>query len=95
MGTVVFPSAPLKIFLDASAEVRARRREKELLEAGKTVIFEKIFRDISERDRRDRERVLAPLKAADDAYLLDSSCKDAAQVLEMALNWANEKGLLS
>lgn len=93
MGTVVFADAPLKIFLDASAEVRARRREKELLEAGKNAIFEKIFRDISERDRRDRERSVAPLRPAEDARLLDSSTLDARQVLELAMQWAHQAGL--
>ena len=93
MGTVVFPEAPLKIFLDASAEVRARRREKELLEAGKSAIFEKIFRDISERDQRDRERSTAPLKPADDARVLDSSGLDASEVLQQALDWAAAAGL--
>ncbi len=94
MGTVVFPRAPLKIFLDASAEVRARRREKELREAGKTAIFERIFREISERDQRDRERSAAPLKPADDARLLDSSGKNAAEVLQQALEWAGQAGLV-
>ncbi len=94
MGTVVFPDAPLKIFLDASAEVRARRREKELREAGKSAIFERIFREISERDRRDRERSTAPLKPADDARLLDSSGKDAGEVLSLALDWAEQAGLV-
>ncbi len=93
MGTVVFPQAPLKIFLDASAEVRARRREKELIDAGKTVIFEQIFREISERDRRDRERVVAPLKPAEDARLLDSSGQDAQAVLDLALSWVRQAGL--
>lgn len=95
MGTVVFPDAPLKIFLDASAEVRARRREKELRDAGKPAIFEKIFHDISERDRRDRQRSNAPLKPAEDARLLDSSGMNAEQVLSAAMDWAVQTGLVT
>ncbi len=93
MGTVVFPQAPLKVFLDASAEVRARRREKELLASGKSAIFEKIFREICERDRRDRERSVAPLRPAQDAQVLDSSDLNATEVLDTVLQWAQQKGL--
>lgn len=93
MGTVVFPQAELKIFLDASAEVRARRREAELLDAGKTVIFEKIFREIRDRDERDRNREIAPLRPAPEARVLDSTGLDAGQVLQLALQWAREIGL--
>ena len=93
MGTVVFPEAPLKVFLDASPEIRARRREKELLDAGKSVIFEKIFRDICERDQRDRNRSEAPLRPAQDAQVLDSSGQNAAEVLEQVLQWARQRGL--
>ena len=94
MGTVVFPHAPLKVFLDASAEVRARRREKELRDAGKSAIFEKIFREICERDRRDRERPIAPLKPAQDAQVLDSSGLNAAEVLDKVMQWARAKNLI-
>ncbi len=94
MGTVVFPDAPLKVFLDASAEVRARRREKELRDAGKSAIFEKIFREICERDRRDRERPIAPLRPAQDARVLDSSGLNAAEVLDKVMQWARVKNLI-
>ena len=93
MGTVVFPDAPLKVFLDASPEIRARRREKELLEAGKAVIFEKIFREICERDQRDRNRSEAPLRPAQDAQVLDSSGKNAAEVLQQVMQWAHQRDL--
>ena len=93
MGTVVFTQAPLKVFLDASAEVRARRREKELLDAGKSAIFEKIFREICERDQRDRNRSIAPLRPAQDAKVLDSSSLSAAEVQNQVLQWAQEQGL--
>ncbi len=93
MGTVVFSDAPLKVFLEASAEVRARRREKELLDAGKTVIFEKIFREICERDQRDRNRSEAPLRPAQDAQVLDSSDKSVAEVLQQVMHWVQQRGL--
>lgn len=93
MGTVVFADSPLKVFLDASAEVRARRREKELLDAGKSAIFEKIFREICERDRRDRERSVAPLRPAQDAQVLDSSGLNAAEVLDTVMQWARQRNL--
>lgn len=94
MGTVVFTAAPLKVFLDASAEVRARRREKELLDAGKSAIFERIFREICERDQRDRNRAEAPLRPAQDAQVLDSSDMNAADVLKTVLDWARQRGLI-
>lgn len=95
MGTVVFTQAPLKVFLDASPEVRARRREKELLDAGKTVIFDKIFRDICERDQRDRNRSEAPLRPAQDAQVLDSSGKNATEVLQQVMQWVHQRGLIA
>ena len=74
IGTVVLPQADVKIFLTASAEVRAERRLKELLERGeKNVTFEGILQDMKERDHRDMNRPVAPLKQAEDATLLDTS----------------------
>lgn len=73
MGTVVFPNAQVKIFLDASAEIRAQRRVLQLQQAGKEVNFEEILKDIQERDNRDRNRPVAPLKPANDAVVIDSS----------------------
>lgn len=74
MGTVVFPSAELKIFLTASAEERARRRVLQLQEAGQTHIDEtKILADIKERDERDMNRKTAPLAPAEDAVMIDST----------------------
>ncbi|MGJ8670057.1 MAG: (d)CMP kinase [Oceanococcus sp.] len=94
MGTVVFSDAPLKVFLEASPEVRARRREKELLDAGKTVIFEKIFREICERDQRDRNRIEAPLRPAQDAQVLDSTGKNASEVLQLVMRWVRQRHLI-
>lgn len=73
MGTVVFPNAQVKIFLDASAEIRAQRRVLQLQQAGKEANFEEILKDIQERDNRDRNRPVAPLKPANDAVVIDSS----------------------
>ncbi|TXF12445.1 (d)CMP kinase [Pelomicrobium methylotrophicum] len=73
MGTHVFPDARLKIFLTASPEERARRRYKQLIDKGMDVTMIDLVRDIAERDRRDRERAVAPLKQADDAVLIDTT----------------------
>lgn len=73
MGTVVFPDATLKIFLTASVEERARRRQKQLREHGVSVNLHEISRDIEARDNRDRTRAVAPLKPAADAKVLDTS----------------------
>ncbi|CAK7070733.1 (d)CMP kinase [Kerstersia gyiorum] len=73
MGTIVFPDAPLKIFLVADAEARARRRAKQLSDKGISANLEDILRDMRERDARDTHRSVAPLVAAQDAITLDSS----------------------
>ena len=73
MGTVVFPDANLKIFVIASAEERARRRYKQLIEKGNSVTLDSLLLDIRERDARDSGRSLAPLKAAPDAIVLDTT----------------------
>jgi cytidylate kinase len=85
IGTVIFPEAEVKIFLDASARERARRRYDELKAAGRDVDFEETFREMEERDRRDSERDLAPLRRADDALLIDSSNTGAEAVAAIAL----------
>lgn len=73
IGTVVLPNADVKIFLTASAETRADRRCKELAEKGMSAPYEKVLRDIIERDYNDSHRAIAPLKQAEDAVLLDTS----------------------
>ena len=80
IGTVVFPEAEVKIFLDASARERARRRSEELRAVGRAVGIEETEREMEERDRRDRERELAPLRKAEDALTIDSSSLDAEAV---------------
>lgn len=85
MGTVVFPDAPVKIFLTASSEERANRRLKQLEEAGVSADYEKILADIQARDEQDSSRVSAPLKPSDDALILDSTTMDIDAVLRAVL----------
>ena len=73
IGTVVFPHAELKVFVTASAEVRARRRYDELLGKGQEASYDEILRNVQERDYIDSHRAVAPLRQADDALLLDNS----------------------
>jgi cytidylate kinase len=73
MGTVVFPDAPLKFFLTASAEERAQRRYKQLKDKGESVNLARLLGDIEERDERDRSRSVSPLLPADDAIVIDST----------------------
>lgn len=87
MGTVVFPDAPVKIFLDASAEERARRRMLQLQEKGFSVNFEQILAEIKERDTRDRQRPVAPLVPAEDALRLDSTALTIQQVVDQAMRY--------
>jgi len=90
MGSTVFPDAVLKVFLTASAEVRAMRRHKQLKEKGIDVSLAALSRDIEERDRRDSERSVAPLRPAEDARVLDSSNLTIEQVTRTVLDWAKE-----
>lgn len=73
MGTVISPDAAYKVFLTASAEERAGRRHKQLMEKGVSVIFDDLLREIMARDARDAQRVVAPLRPAEDAVLIDTS----------------------
>ncbi len=90
MGTTVFPNAMLKVFLTASAEERAKRRHKQLKDKGIDVSLPALSRDIEDRDRRDSERSVAPLRAAEDARLLDSSNQSIDKVTQTVLAWAHE-----
>jgi len=85
IGTVVLPEADLKIYLDASAEERARRRYDEIIARGGSADYDEILAKVRERDRIDSTRDVAPLKAADDAVVLDSDKLNADQVFEQAL----------
>jgi cytidylate kinase len=91
MGTVVFPDAPVKIFLDASAEERAQRRMKQLQLKGLDVRFDDLLSEIQERDDRDRNRAVAPLRPAEDALVLDSTSMSIDQVVEQAMNYIESK----
>jgi len=93
MGTVVFPHAPLKIFLTASAEERAQRRYKQLKEKDSGVSLAALSREIAERDRRDATRPVAPLVPASDAIVLDSTALDAAAVAERIVAYGRARGL--
>jgi len=90
MGTHVFPEAELKVYLTASAEERARRRHKQLKDKGIDVSLAALSRDIEDRDRRDSERSVAPLRPAEDARILDSSNQSIDAVTETVLGWARE-----
>lgn len=85
MGSVVFPRADVKVFLDASAEERARRRYKQLIEKGLSANLQSLVAEIRERDDRDRNRSVAPLKAPDGALIVDSTALSIEDVLERVL----------
>ena len=85
IGTVVCPDATAKLFVTAAVEVRAARRLKELRDAGTQTIYAAVLQDLIERDRRDTQRAAAPLKAAVDALVLDTSGLDADQAFAAAL----------
>ena len=93
MGTVVFPDAEVKFFLEASAEARARRRYNELKNKGFDVSLPLLLEEILDRDARDRERSVAPLRPADDSILIDSSQLSAFEVTEVALSTLEKLGI--
>lgn len=90
MGSVVFPDAPLKVFLTASVDERARRRYKQLKDKGMDVSLPALSRDMEERDRRDTERPVAPLRATEDARVLDSTNLGVQEVIDQVIVWAAE-----
>jgi CMP/dCMP kinase len=81
----------LKVFLTASAQVRAERRVKQIEARGQQADFQAIFSDLMARDKRDSERAVAPLKPCDDALVLDCSAMPIEQVLQTIHNWAKER----
>ena len=91
IGTVVLPHAQLKIFLTASAEDRARRRFEELQARGEPAVFETVYRDLVERDRRDSERAAAPLVQSPDAVLLDTTGNSFEESLSLLLKTIKER----
>ncbi len=90
MGSVVFPDSKLKIFLTASSEERAQRRYKQLKDKGMDATLRVLSRDMEERDRRDSERQIAPLKPGPDSRILDTTGLSISDVVQTVLNWVAE-----
>ena len=93
MGTTVFPDAELKIFLTASAEERAKRRYKQLIEKGDDANFRSLQREIKARDKMDSERATSPLRPAEDAVMLDTTRMGIDEVVSAVLALAAERGI--
>jgi 3-phosphoshikimate 1-carboxyvinyltransferase len=91
MGTVIFPDAPLKVYLTASAAQRAERRHKQLISKGISTTLDALRADLEARDARDSQRAVAPLKPAEDALLLDNSSQTVEQSVAQVLEWWDEK----
>ena len=91
IGTVIFPDAEVKIFITASAEIRAKRRYDELVEKGQDVVYEDVLKDVIERDYNDSHRKIAPLKQADDAILLDTSSLSLDESIDAVIEIINNK----
>ena len=91
IGSVVFPHADLKIYLDASPEVRAGRRQSELQEKGESLELEKVLAEVIERDRRDKAREMSPLVRATDAVLVDNTAMDGEETARVIALLAREK----
>jgi CMP/dCMP kinase len=91
MGTIVFPDAMHKFFLDATPEERAMRRQKQLEESGQKIEFQELLAQIQKRDRNDSSRSLAPLQPAEDAVIIDSSEMNIDEVVSFMLAAINEK----
>ena len=87
---MILPEADFKFFIDADLQERARRRTRELQESGQSVMFRHVFQDMEARDRRDRDRETAPLKAAGDALVIDTTRLDADSVFAMAARHIDE-----
>ena len=94
MGTVVFPDAPVKIFLTASIAARADRRWKQLREQGVDANLDALYRDLAERDARDAQRSVSPLKAAEDAVTVDSTAMDIPAVMARILSLIADRGVV-
>ncbi len=91
IGTVVFPRAEIKIYLDASQQERARRRYQELEAQGKKVTLEETLEEMIERDRRDQERNISPLCKAEDAIVIDSTSLEVESVVQSILQAVKKK----
>jgi 3-phosphoshikimate 1-carboxyvinyltransferase len=87
MGTVIFPHAPMKVYLTASAAQRAERRHKQLISKGISTTIDSLRQDLEARDARDSSRTVAPLKPAEDALLLDNSSQSVEESVDQVLQW--------
>ncbi len=87
MGSVIFPHAALKVFLTASVQARAERRYKQLIDKGFSANMDDLLKDLTERDDRDANRKIAPLKPAEGAYVLDTSAMTADDAVDQVLKW--------
>jgi cytidylate kinase len=90
IGTVVFPDADVKIFMDAKAEERARRRQQDLARQGVQVPLEELKDEITRRDKKDSTREVSPLRKADDAIILDTSNMTVEEQVKFIINKTNE-----
>ena len=95
MGTVVFPDADFKVFLEASHEIRAKRRWAELQQRGLDVSLESLLEEIKVRDVRDRQRAISPLVPAEDAYILDTSQLGIHEVYDQVMQKLEKEGILA
>jgi len=92
IGTVVFPDADVKFYLDADAEERARRRTEELVKKGVKVTFQETLEDVIRRDRNDMTRAISPLRKAKDAVVIDSTHLSVEEVVEKMIQIIQQKG---
>jgi len=95
IGTVVFPDAEVKIYLDATVQERARRRVEELRKAGRQVSLDETLREMGERDKRDSERDLAPLRKANDAIAIDCTSLDTEALAQRVMQQIRKKALVN
>ena len=86
IGTVICPDAQIKLFITADVEERAKRRHKDMVDAGRDVTFEDVLQDLKDRDARDANRALCPLKPADDAIVIDTSSTGIDETFELVVN---------
>lgn len=93
IATTVCPDAEIKLFVTASAEIRAKRRYKELLDRGLRAIYARVLADLEERDARDKARAVSPLVAAPDALVIDTSAMDADRVFATAVDFIKSRNV--
>ncbi|TCS61625.1 (d)CMP kinase [Varunaivibrio sulfuroxidans] len=93
IATTVCPDAEIKLFVTASAEIRAKRRYKELLDRGLSAIYARVLEDLEERDARDKARAVSPLVAAPDALVIDTSAMDADRVFATAVDFIKSRNV--